>query len=376
MNGYALSLAEVEVMGSTLALANINWLVTDQLGTPRMIFDQTGSLATIKRHDYLPFGEELFANQAGRTTAQGYPTSPNSNDSVRQKFTLKERDIETGLDYFGYRYYGATLGRWTSVDPLIDFRRNPSEPQAWNQYQYCVNNPLNRTDPNGQQDSIALNGTTRFYNDLINQGFTEQQAKEIVQVYRQVQAPGNIAAIAGLSLVGIAIAGPEVGMPVLGFLARNPGITEAVTALALEASGGPPGAVTGSVASASKTELSLFQRLASEGKNVEVLATAASKGLQGVRTADIAINGVKVEAKILEGVGGVATSGTVKNAIGRALGQSGNVLIDASGVKLTLQEAQRGAVRVFNADTRLKVVRIIGEDFDITLRRGPRRAQF
>jgi RHS repeat-associated protein len=290
--------------------------------------------------------------------------------------TLKERDNETGLDYFGYRYYGSTLGRWTSTDPLLDFKRNVSEPQAWNQYQYCINNPLNRTDPNGQQDSIALNGTTRFYNDLINQGFTEQQAKEIVQVYRQVQAPGNIAAIAGLSIVGMAIAGPEVGTSVLGFFARNPGITEAVAALALESSGGPPGAVTGAVASASKTELSLFQRLASEGKNVEVLATAASKGIQGVRTADIAINGVKVEAKILEGVSGVATSGTVKNAIGRALGQSGNVLVDASGVKLTLQEAQRGAVRVFNADSRLKVVRIIGERFDITLRRGPQRAHF
>ena len=40
---------------------NINWLVTDHLGTPRMVIDQTGTLANIKRHDYLPFGEELFA---------------------------------------------------------------------------------------------------------------------------------------------------------------------------------------------------------------------------------------------------------------------------------------------------------------------------
>jgi hypothetical protein len=34
------------------ATARLNWLVTDQLGTPRMIFDQTGSLAGVKRHDY------------------------------------------------------------------------------------------------------------------------------------------------------------------------------------------------------------------------------------------------------------------------------------------------------------------------------------
>ncbi|HBB89632.1 MAG TPA: hypothetical protein DC047_18655 [Blastocatellia bacterium] len=74
--------------------ANINWLVTDQLGTPRMIFDKTGSLATTKRHDYAPFGEELFNGL--RPNVVGYGTA----DSTRQKFTSKEHDNETGLDYF------------------------------------------------------------------------------------------------------------------------------------------------------------------------------------------------------------------------------------------------------------------------------------
>ena len=72
--------------------------MADQLGTPRMVFDKTGALANVKRHDYLPFGEELFATQGLRTTALGY-----SGDNVCQKFTSKERDIETGLDYFGAR---------------------------------------------------------------------------------------------------------------------------------------------------------------------------------------------------------------------------------------------------------------------------------
>jgi len=48
---------------SAVASAQVNWLVTDQLGTPRMIIDQTGTLANVKRHDYLPFGEELTATQ-------------------------------------------------------------------------------------------------------------------------------------------------------------------------------------------------------------------------------------------------------------------------------------------------------------------------
>jgi RHS repeat-associated protein len=122
----------------------INWLVADQLGTPRMIFDQSGSLATVKRHDYLPFGEELFAGQGGRTTTQGYSAA----DGVRQKFTLKERDNETGLDYSINRYYSNLQGRFTSVDPL-DESGEPPQPQSWNRYSYAINNPLKFMDPDG-----------------------------------------------------------------------------------------------------------------------------------------------------------------------------------------------------------------------------------
>ena len=150
------------VAGSGSSSSNINWLVTDQLGTPRMIFDKTGSLATTKRHDYLPFGEEISGANGGRTAAQGYGAA----DGLRQKFTQKERDIETGLDYFGARYYSSTQGRFTSPDEfpggaVEDFgvaaTDNPTfyadltNPQTLNKYQYCVNNPLRYTDPTGHQ---------------------------------------------------------------------------------------------------------------------------------------------------------------------------------------------------------------------------------
>jgi len=42
---------------------DIGWLVSDQLGTPRMVFDQSGSLSGVSRHDYLPFGEELLCRE-------------------------------------------------------------------------------------------------------------------------------------------------------------------------------------------------------------------------------------------------------------------------------------------------------------------------
>ncbi len=94
---------------------DVRWLVPDQLGTPRMIVDKGGYLGGVSRHDYLPFGEELFAGTGGRTTSQGY----NQLDGVRFQFTLKERDNETGLDYFLARYYSSTQGRFTSSDPLL-----------------------------------------------------------------------------------------------------------------------------------------------------------------------------------------------------------------------------------------------------------------
>src|SRR5262249_26637191 len=72
-------------------LGGVKWLVTDPLGSTRMMIDETGSLAGIKRHDYAPFGEELFAGAAIRSASNGY-----SGDSVRQKFDAYERDAETG----------------------------------------------------------------------------------------------------------------------------------------------------------------------------------------------------------------------------------------------------------------------------------------
>jgi RHS repeat-associated protein len=110
-----------------------------------MIFNQSGSLAGVSRHDYLPFGEELFAGTGGRTLAQGY----SAPDSVRQKFTQKERDIETGLDFSEARYYASTQGRFTSADDFLN-DTSPVDPASWNLYAYVRNNPLRYTDPTGE----------------------------------------------------------------------------------------------------------------------------------------------------------------------------------------------------------------------------------
>src|SRR5947208_2744471 len=76
-------------------LSVTEYYVLDGVGNVRAVTDQTG--AVIERHDYLPFGEE-YNPQAG--------TQP-------KRSTGKERDAETGLDYFGARYYGSKIGRFT-----------------------------------------------------------------------------------------------------------------------------------------------------------------------------------------------------------------------------------------------------------------------
>jgi len=54
--------------------------------------------------------------------------------------------METGLDYFGTRYYSSLEGRFTSVDPISG---TVSDPQRWNMYVYVTNNPLGLIDPSG-----------------------------------------------------------------------------------------------------------------------------------------------------------------------------------------------------------------------------------
>lgn len=121
-----------------------SYLTSDALGTPRVITKADGSVEV--RHDYLPFGEELFAGTGGRSTGQGY----GGNDGVKQKFAGKIRDEETGLDFSEARYYAPAQGRFTSIDPILITEDRLIDPQQINLYHYARNNPLRFTDPTGE----------------------------------------------------------------------------------------------------------------------------------------------------------------------------------------------------------------------------------
>lgn len=105
----------------------------DHLGSASWITDYTG--APIQYIHYVPYGE-LIANQQ----MIGY--------DERYKFTGKERDAETGYDFFGARFYWQA-GTWLSVDPLAG-----DYPQI-SPYAYAAWNPIRFIDPDGREITIT-----------------------------------------------------------------------------------------------------------------------------------------------------------------------------------------------------------------------------
>ena len=141
--------------------AGTHYLSTDHLGSTRLVTNANGDV--VSRHDYLPFGEEIPNTVGNRQSVAGYAW----NGSLTQRFTGKERDAETGLDYFLARFMASAQGRFASPDPYtIQLEmlkgRNDGERQAildqylssaqvWNKYSYVLNNPLAMTDPDGRR---------------------------------------------------------------------------------------------------------------------------------------------------------------------------------------------------------------------------------
>ena len=141
----------------------LKWLVTDHLGSTRMLVNRSGSLAGVKRRDYLPFGEELAATVGHRAASgSGYQVT----DKPRQKFTGHERDTETGLDFMQARYCASVQGRFTSPDPLYLEMKRLSDPQQLNIYVYARNNPLKFIDPSGLDIEVTGDAYQSYLDQL------------------------------------------------------------------------------------------------------------------------------------------------------------------------------------------------------------------
>jgi RHS repeat-associated protein len=79
----------------------------------------------------------------------GVPRLVHQCVSTPSRYTGKEHDAESGLDYFGARHYSSTIGRFLSPDPSGLAYADMTDPQSLNLYAYVRNHPLSFIDPNG-----------------------------------------------------------------------------------------------------------------------------------------------------------------------------------------------------------------------------------
>jgi len=127
----------------------ISYFFSDHLGSSRVVTNATGSI--VEDSDFYPFGGERVV------------TASTDNNYL---FTGKERDAESGLDFFIARYYSSNLGRFLSPDEftggaaVVNSPNDPlplgplpyadiSNPQSLNKYTYTYNNPIVYVDPSG-----------------------------------------------------------------------------------------------------------------------------------------------------------------------------------------------------------------------------------
>jgi RHS repeat-associated protein len=103
----------------------------DHLGSPSVMTDRAGD--EVQRYGYGAFGTETYQNNT-------------SAFEVSNRYTGQTLDEDTGLYYYGARYYDPELGRFIQADTIVP---SPANPQTLNRYAYCGNNPMKYVDPTG-----------------------------------------------------------------------------------------------------------------------------------------------------------------------------------------------------------------------------------
>jgi RHS repeat-associated protein len=140
---HRLALAETRTAGTDRGPGElIRYQLANHLDSAVLELDQDARV--ISYEEYYPYGSTSY--QAVRSGIEA---------PKRYRYAGKERDEQTGLYYYGARYYAPWLARWTAVDPA-GIKDGP------NGYAYCRDNPVRLMDPDGRQsdDDLAGLGTT------------------------------------------------------------------------------------------------------------------------------------------------------------------------------------------------------------------------
>lgn len=159
-------------------------IVGDQLGSTTLLVDCSTPPNVVNRQYYKPYGEVAFSTgNSGGLTSKGY--------------TGQRLDADSGLMYYGARYYDPALAYFLSTDPMV---AQPYEPKSLNRYSYVQNNPIINTDPTGmcQFKHNAQGG--EYFADPQNldctvddfDHMTSQQRLEWVDAFQSYYHLGNV----------------------------------------------------------------------------------------------------------------------------------------------------------------------------------------
>ena len=268
-------------------------LHVDHLGSTRLENDSSGTVTS--RHDFFPFGEDI---------------APMA-DYATKLFTGHERDKESGLDYMMARYYSPRLARFLCTDPGDD--TDSEDVQAWNQFVYVKNNPLNLTDPTG------MYGVGEFLQDA---------GDFVIGALRGAAASVSNGAIAGST--------PQSGdsnASLLGQLAGSAGVTVG-------------GVVT---SAAGTTEAVVTSPAAVTVVGAAIPAAGVAVAAAG---ATAAVGGATNMARISEAAKGQSASGQATDEHGSKLGGSGKPQVHT--VEHSTQKAAKDAARLEGAGKPVK----------------------
>ncbi|MEK6843731.1 MAG: RHS repeat-associated core domain-containing protein, partial [Candidatus Micrarchaeota archaeon] len=173
----------------------------DHLGSTTLVTYESGAI--IEETNYKPFGEVL------------------TDGKSKYLYTGKEKDSESGLMYYGARYYNPGIGRFVQADSMIS---NPYDPQSLNRYSYVLNNPYKFVDKKGNfaivpalliAGSALAGGYLAYQSTYAATG--NSNAALLAGVIGGVASGASAAVVIGGSVVGAVGAGGSAALRYMGF---------------------------------------------------------------------------------------------------------------------------------------------------------------
>ncbi|MDR4467886.1 MAG: FG-GAP-like repeat-containing protein [Nitrospira sp.] len=292
----------------------------NHLESTALELDEVG--AVISYEDYYPFGGTSYL--AGRGDIEV--------SLKRYRFADKERDEESGLYYFGARYYAPWLGRWTSCDPaaLVD---------GTNVYRYVKNNPINATDPTGMW---------------------EMPSWRTIAVVAAVVVVGTVVTVATAGAAGPLVVGAVASVGLTG-TAATVATGVAVGAIA----GAVGGAAAGAAGEATRqTVSSRALGLGTEEFSGGRILSAAGEGAVTGAAIGGAVGGAAAFATTAAGTAAIGAVGRVAQRVAptlsrgavsaaRGVGNVASTVARAPGVRQALSATSRGLQAIEGASARL-----------------------